>query len=299
MDVREMHYEFKLKLNKIDSNDYSNIIIPEVDWYLNEAQDIFVKQRYGISNAKRQGFEVTQKRIDDLKMLVVKGFIPPAPIISQADTNTYEICLPENYLFLIRSKVDISKLDGSCPMKMDVGIIQVQHDDLNNITGDPFYSPSYEWEEVPAVFMGPEVGWQACCEDTASNYTPGCITDPNCTCNPVICMMITGVPAGGAPDSPPNARCPLGRFIMYTDGTFGIMNAKLDYIRKPQLISYGSGVSGASYNYPSGVVAPLLQHCELSIHTHREIVDIAVQIASGDLDHPNFQVKALKTQLNE
>ena len=75
MTVEEMHYEFKLKLNKIDSNDYSNIIIPEIDWYLNEAQSIYIKTRYSGNNSKAAGFEASQKRTDDLRNLVVKDRI--------------------------------------------------------------------------------------------------------------------------------------------------------------------------------------------------------------------------------
>lgn len=293
MDIREMHYGFKLKLNKIDSNQYSNIIIPEVDWYLNEAQDIFIKQRYGVTNNKKEGFEVTQKRIDDLRMLVVKGFLPSPPTISNTDTNAYEVCLPENYLFLIRSKVNIHKT--GCTPKQDVGVLQVQHDDLNNIIQDPFYSPSFEWEEVPAVFAEADnVSYSACCEPTASNFDSGCATNPNCTCDPISCLM------GGPTPEPPSVGCLYGRFIMYTDGTFIIQQAKLDYLRYPVRMSYGGGVDPVnSYVYPNGATAALLVSCELPVHTHHEIVDLAVQIASGDLDHPNFQVKALKTQINE
>ena len=43
MTIEEQHYDFKMKLNKIDSQQYRNLIIPQIDWLLNEAQELFVK----------------------------------------------------------------------------------------------------------------------------------------------------------------------------------------------------------------------------------------------------------------
>ena len=37
-----MHYDFKKKLNKIDSQQKKNLLIPEIDWTLNEAQNLYV-----------------------------------------------------------------------------------------------------------------------------------------------------------------------------------------------------------------------------------------------------------------
>ena len=43
MSVKDMHYDFKTKLNKLDSNLYRNLQIPEIDRKLNEAMFIFIK----------------------------------------------------------------------------------------------------------------------------------------------------------------------------------------------------------------------------------------------------------------
>ena len=43
MLIEDMHYDFKQKINKIDSQKYRNLRIPEIDWKLNEAQEIFIK----------------------------------------------------------------------------------------------------------------------------------------------------------------------------------------------------------------------------------------------------------------
>jgi len=161
-------------------------------------------------------------------------------------------------MFHIRSRADIEK--GGCEEKQGVSTVQVQHDDLDNVLQDPFYSPSFEWEEIPIVFM-----------EGFSSIGGGDFEFPECS----------------------------GRIIGYSDGTFILNNLRLDYLREPLRISWGAGVGGSSYIYPNGQLAAASNSCELAEHTHHEIVDIAVMIASGDLDHPNLQSKILKTQLNE
>ena len=46
MTVENMHFDFKMKLNKVDSAKNRNFRPEEIDWLLNEAMDIFIKQRY-------------------------------------------------------------------------------------------------------------------------------------------------------------------------------------------------------------------------------------------------------------
>jgi|GEM_PF-6135448 len=40
------------------------------------------------------------------------------------------------------------------------------------------------------------------------------------------------------------------------------------------------------------------QDCELPEHTHREIVDIAVLLVSGELQLPDYQIKFNKINMN-
>ncbi len=54
---------------------------------------------------------------------------------------------------------------------------------------------------------------------------------------------------------------------------------------------------GATYNLPDGTVLTGTQDCELSEHTHREIVDLAVLILSGQMQLPDYQIKKDKLNL--
>jgi len=70
MTISQMHTAFRLELDKVNSLQYPDFNTTEIDYWLNRAIREFVKVRYSGVNPKREGFEQTQKRIDDLKTLV-------------------------------------------------------------------------------------------------------------------------------------------------------------------------------------------------------------------------------------
>ena len=76
MTISEMHIAFKLGLDKTNSLDYPSFLPEEIDFWLNQAIRRFVKTRYSGLNVKREGFEQSQKRIDDLRTLVRELTIP-------------------------------------------------------------------------------------------------------------------------------------------------------------------------------------------------------------------------------
>ena len=84
-----MHYDFKTKLNKIDSQQYRNLRIPEIDWKLNEAQELFVKMIAKPRLRNHLGFETSQRSVDDIRTIVVKDYC------SVITNNT--ATLPTNY----------------------------------------------------------------------------------------------------------------------------------------------------------------------------------------------------------
>src|SRR5688572_29134303 len=112
MNAREMHYDFKQKLNKIDSQKLRNLYVPEIDWKLNEAQEIFVKIIAEPRYREQIGFELNTRTINDIRTLVVNQ--KPADYITPAvyDTSSFIVGLPENYWYLVSSKAIASK--NSC-----------------------------------------------------------------------------------------------------------------------------------------------------------------------------------------
>ena len=73
MTIVKAHQEFKFRCDKLDALNYPNFFPEEIDLILNNAQQRIIKQRYGLSNNKRQSFEETQKRTEDLKNVTVNA----------------------------------------------------------------------------------------------------------------------------------------------------------------------------------------------------------------------------------
>lgn len=109
--IQDMHIFIDLELNKVNSNLYDIILPEEKDYFLNKAQERFVKDRYGAqSNNKGKGFEMSQKRIDDLRALLVPNYYDKAYLLDASDFDfdtKLRFYLPNDYWFLTsqRSKV--------------------------------------------------------------------------------------------------------------------------------------------------------------------------------------------------
>lgn len=232
--VQELHYDFLLKIDKVASFSREDFSAAEIDWLLNEAQDVLVKTRYTGNNFSKTGFEVTQKRIDDLSSLVVK--YPEQPYITPSVTSgVYYVPLSSltyQYWYFIRGTVEV--ITASCTKEVSLRLIQ--HDDLNSALNDPFNNSS---EDEWVLF----------------NFGRKPLSSESC--------------------------------IFIYPGSTTIGRVKLEYIKRPAKISRGN------YTYIDGLsYAP--QTSELPAQVHSELVDIAVQIASGIIENPDYV--NLKTQ---
>ena len=205
-------------------------MIPEIDWTLNEAQELFVKLIAEPRVRNYLGFEIGQRSTDDIKSIVVPSF--EIPVVDNIAT------LPNNYWYYINSKAYMNK--GTCTdIKGDVYIRQ----NNDNFQSSPFDSSSFEWRTVNGVFN--ERGIQLFAED------------------------------------------------------FTITRLAVTYIRKLAYIHNAEGFRGGQYNLPSGLTLSGSQSCELPEHTHKEIVDIAVLLASGELQNPDYSIKRDKLTINQ
>lgn len=243
MTVVEMHYDFKLKLDKVASQAKEDFNRAEIDWLLNEGQNLFIKRRYGHLNKYNFGFEGNQKRIHDLANLVIKSpqrqpLITPTSVGGTLEVPVSSLAFP--LLLFLRARIKVNA--STCTDKW-ARIVETEHDDLDSVLDDPFNNPSTK--ELPGTF-----GLSSATVDNHSLYIyPGSVSD-------------------------------LG-------------DVAVDYIKVPDPIRYGG------YVYIDATT-PLLNNCELAPHTHSEIVDIAVEIASGVIEHPNYvQLKAHKAFDND
>ncbi len=231
MNIKEMHYDFKKKLNKTDSQQWRNLLVPEIDWALNEAQELFIKMVAQPRLRSYMGFEKTQRSIDDIRTLVVDANID---VIDNA------LNLPQDYWHYLRGRAKMSK--GTCSA---IGTLHIrQHDD--EFEQSPFDNSSFDWREVNGLFKGDTI-----------------------------------------------------RLIK--DDSFKVNSIDISYIRKPIYMHNAQDFRGGKYKLPNGEILgenEPIRNCELPEHTHREIVDIAVLLVTGEIGIPDYQIKLNKINFN-
>ncbi len=145
MSIKNMHYDYKQKLNKIDSNAYVGLKIPEIDRILNRALNMYISL---LAEPRRfntiMGFEKIQRTIDDLRALVVNNHQLD---VTNITVNNYAfIKLPDgyrNYLsgVLIANNSVIEK-------ELDITVIKHNNRDINDV----FEESDFDWGEVNIRF---------------------------------------------------------------------------------------------------------------------------------------------------
>lgn len=227
MTIAEFHTEFKTRVDKIDALLLPNLLTSEIDLLLNQAQDRFVKQRYGKNNVKRESFEETQKRIDDLKAITRNVIIAPSAYSASTniDANARFFILPLDYWFIIQERAEVTYEDchGDDVTEL-VEVRPTEHNEFTKVIKDPFKKPS-----------------------TAK----------------VLRLMENGM------------------VELVFDPDVTLVSYRLRYIKAPVRMSYTGSVT-----------------CELSSHTHSEIVDLAVSIALEYVESkrtPGFNTNSLNT----
>lgn len=112
MTVNEMHIAVNLGVQKLASFQVDNLLPEEIDHELNLSQLRFVKQRFNArSNRQGKGFEQSQKRIDDLKSLIVEHQ-DNTQYYGEVYTSKYSpiyvdrYTLPLDYLFLVSVRAE-------------------------------------------------------------------------------------------------------------------------------------------------------------------------------------------------
>jgi hypothetical protein len=158
MTISEMHTAFSLLLDKVNSLQYPNFLPEEIDFFLNQAIRKFVRTRYSGMNPKREGFEQSQKRIDDLRTLVREVTIPcgtsgmkpngyslvPGFNHSKFDTEPYWLSLGEevDIFFTPTTSVDAT------PINKRVGVTGATANDYRWKLDDPTGAHILHYDEA-------------------------------------------------------------------------------------------------------------------------------------------------------
>ncbi len=234
MNVLEMHMNFKLKFNKIDSQKNRNLKVPEIDLYLNEAVEIFINIVANPKIRKGLGFEVMQATIDDLYPLVKSD----QNLTLSNNVGAY----PQDYHTFLKAYANIIK--SGCPLAKARMLFAQQDDRVEDFK---MYQSSYEWREV--AFRFEDTGLKALVEGTG----------------------------------------------------ISVNNIYLTYLKQHPYIYASVLFPGGTYTIPGTppIVLAGQQDCILPKRTHGQIIDIAVMLASGDIQASDYQLRQNKLSVNQ
>lgn len=106
MTVQELHYAVDQALQKVGSYAYDNFLPEEIDYWLNRAQERFIKDRAFISgDMKGLGFAGNQKRLDDLREIITNDYTDNAAAAAGVEYQEYNLPLDYEYLINIRALI--------------------------------------------------------------------------------------------------------------------------------------------------------------------------------------------------
>ena len=142
--------KIKSRLNKGDSEDYTNIPCWQIQEAFNKAQREWVRRQVDGINQKRSGREDSSQSIADLQNLLVTwkdGYI---------DKHLYyESCdFPED--FIIFARISAFAESDCCPPRR-LRIYQAEESDIDILLADPNKNPNFEWAETFATFFGNKI----------------------------------------------------------------------------------------------------------------------------------------------
>jgi len=165
MTILELQVAFQRQVNSIDNS--ISFITDEIQYWINEAIKTFVKTRYSGTNIKGESFEQSQKRIDDLKNLVVEEIIDGSDLtIGTVKPNSYVADLTSltewnKYLFTLGEEVEITytKLGELGTSTKRQGVTEATVDTYRSKIDDPYceYKLHYEEAQPIRLFYGSNV----------------------------------------------------------------------------------------------------------------------------------------------
>lgn len=143
-----MHDLFKFKCDKVDTFQFENFNQTDIDTFLTTGQNSLIKTRYSGVNYKLQGFEQSQKRIDDLRTLIKDSKYQLLNINFESNRGYYNVSLAnlnieQSYWFTINDYLTI--IDNSCNKTKRVLLKTMTHDRYSTIFSNPYRKPTLEY----------------------------------------------------------------------------------------------------------------------------------------------------------
>jgi len=309
MTIGEMHISVQQGIQKISSHQVDIFLPQEMDLAINKNIEKFVSQRYGKqSNSKQKGFEESQKRIDDLRTLVVE-YSNTTSFKAQIGENTFidTFRLPvvgntasdQNYRHLINVRALVTHQ----------GCKKINWDYYQSLTGC-VCSTTVPGSTTQILYNNCIAGgYQWVCSYNASTYRVAGTYLLDASGNLVYDMNGTLTLTGGSksttmssckfaqhddifellqdPFNKTKITSPLYTILdenldMYTDTSFIVSSVKITYLKHPAIVNIMSNTS-----------------CDLPIHTHQEIVDMTINSLLEAISDPRYQTQSVEVLKSE
>jgi hypothetical protein len=278
MTSEEMHIATQQGLQRMGSYAFGDVLGEEIDLQLVRMQERFVKQRFDKSLSDPLEFQQTQKRLDDLRTLIVPTVRSTSIAEADIDSNTdfYDVYVA-------------TTTGNSWYMKVPP-VLQPWTDAIP----DPILNPVEYAAYLAFLAADPEYmflidAWvmvkvNSTCDDNTAIMAPVRLVkreELTRTLKHPFAKSTIDSMVGTMVDD---------KVYVHGDGTLIITEININYIKAPQAIVYGPG-----YIEPSTERVD----SELPVHTHNEIVDMTVQHMSALIQAPNYQQQVLETRQNE
>lgn len=127
MTYNQLQEAFELEINQLDSN-LTKPVTSDIEYWLMAGLDKFIKTRYSGINFKRKGFEQDQKRIDDLRTLVINKTYNFTVYPEE-----YTVSLPTDYMLTLGETAVIFS-DNACWPVGTSGMPRTKHTDILEAT---------------------------------------------------------------------------------------------------------------------------------------------------------------------
>jgi hypothetical protein len=161
LNIAQMHQGVRLAVQQVDANFMDGLLPEEIDFYLNEVIQELVKDFFEGFTRDGRAFEMSQRRIDDLKAILVKDVSLTATYVG-SPLNGFHIDrveLPEDHMFTISHRSDLEYVRyGTLDWSGSAGQTRTstngkpykvvnrtaQSDDIYRLLKDPFNTTKFD-----------------------------------------------------------------------------------------------------------------------------------------------------------
>lgn len=279
MTVAEMHIAVKMGLDKSEALSLPAFQTEEIDFWLNEAVERFIKTRYSGNNTPfAKGFEQSQKRVDDLRTLILETRISPiaaSAIYDKPNSFIVESAdFPSNYFLFLNDEVSITFTHSGTgtSVTLRTGVTECTSDSYLTKVSDPYGEHILHMNTARPLRLFSEKGVELITDGNYAvpYYYMRYIRKPNV----INLITTTTVPSGSIAVG--KTYLVVGNNIVYNSITYTPGNTFI-------------GITGVTTFTGTGTINLLASNCDLPEHTHREIVDMTVNKLLENIESPRYQ----------